>query len=166
VFFNRKPKQSPEEVVGRLRAQILELDPAQAGLSQSPDLPNVWAILMETGYPDAVASLVAVADGTVSLYFSNGGGVIGAGQHDAVLERLPTFFEAAETHLSDFKRATTTPMPNVGRVRFYLRTFNGTLTAEAAEEDLGYERHELSPVFHAGHYVISAVREASEANRE
>jgi hypothetical protein len=66
----------------------------------------------------------------------------------------------------NFKRATTTPMPNVGRVRFYLRTVNGTLTSEAAEEDLGYERHELSPVFHAAHYVISAAREVSEANRE
>jgi hypothetical protein len=119
VFFNRKPKESPEDVVARLRAQILELDPAEAGLSPSPELSDVWAILMETGNPDSVASLVAVADGTVSLYFSNGGGVIGAGQHDAVLERLTVFFEAAEAHLSDFKRASATPLPDAGRVRFY-----------------------------------------------
>jgi hypothetical protein len=55
-------------------------------------------------------------------------------------------------------------MPSVGRVRFFLRTFAGTLTAEADEEDLGEGRHPLSPLFHAGHEVITAVRESSEAN--
>jgi hypothetical protein len=39
----------------------------------------ILALLMETGYPEAVATLVAVADGTSSLYFSNGGGFIGVG---------------------------------------------------------------------------------------
>jgi len=29
---------------------------------------------METGYTQAVATLVGVVDGSVSLYFSNGGG--------------------------------------------------------------------------------------------
>ena len=33
---------------------------------------------------ESVASLVSIADGTTSLYFSNGGGIIGAGQHQKV----------------------------------------------------------------------------------
>jgi hypothetical protein len=48
-------------------------------------------------------------------------------------------------------------------VRFYVRTFTGTFVGEADEQDLGYNRHALSPVFHAGHAVITAVREASES---
>jgi len=41
-------------------------------------------------------------------------------------------------------------------------TFEGTLTGEACEEDLGGNRHVLSPVFQAGHVVITAIREASD----
>ncbi len=58
---------------------------------------------------------------------------------------------------------STHPLPAQGRVRFYVRTFGGLVTAEADEDDLGYERHELSPVFRAGHAVISEIREIDES---
>jgi hypothetical protein len=35
-------------------------------------------VLMELGLEQGVATMVAFADGTVSLYFSGGGGIIGA----------------------------------------------------------------------------------------
>ena len=70
-------------------------------------------------------------------------------------------FAEAEAQLGAFTPATNTPLPDPGRVRFYVRTFKGTLTAEAAEEDLGEMRHQLSELVHAGHAVISAVREVS-----
>jgi hypothetical protein len=57
-------------------------------------------------------------------------------------------------------------LPAVGRVRFYLITSGRVLTAEAAEEDLGYNRAALSPVFHQAHEVIAAVREHSPSWRE
>ena len=46
---------------------------------------RVLALLMETGYPEAIATLVGLGDGTTSMYFSNGGGTIGA----ASIRRLP-----------------------------------------------------------------------------
>ena len=116
---------------------------------------------METAYPEAVASLAVFAEGGTSLYFSSGGGVIGAGEHDSVRATHGPFFAEAEAKLGAFTKAKETPMPAEGRVRFYIRTYGGTLTAEAAEQDLGEMRHELSPLFHAGHAVIAAVREAS-----
>ncbi len=116
---------------------------------------------METGYPEAVATLAVFAEGSTSLYFSSGGGVIGAGEHESVRETHGPFFAEAEARLGAFTKATDTPLPTEGRVRFYVRTFRGTLTADALEEDLGEMRHELSDLFHAGHSVLSAVREAS-----
>lgn len=117
---------------------------------------------METGYPQGVATLVALADGTTSLYFSNGGGVIGAGEQARVRAAAAVLISAAEGRLAEFVLANETPLPDVGRVRLYVRTFGSTLTAEAAEQDLAYGRHALSPVFHAGHAVIATVREAGE----
>ena len=43
-----------------------------------PLRPDVWGVLMELGLEQGVATMVAFADGTVSLYFSGGGGIIGA----------------------------------------------------------------------------------------
>jgi hypothetical protein len=116
---------------------------------------------METGYPEAVATLVVLADGTTSLYFSNGGGVIGAGEHAAVRAAAQNLLSSAEEHLDGFMAVVETPLAHVGQVRFYIRTFNGTLSTEANEDDLGEGRHKLSRVFHAAHSVISAVREST-----
>lgn len=156
-----KKGSSPADVARELRDQALSVSATELQLQPSAEIPNVFGILMETGYPEAVASLVTFAEGTTSLYFSSGGGVIGAGEHDSVRVTLGPLFHAAELHLDAFEPAPSFPLPTPGRVRFYLRTFRGTLTADCDEQDLGEMRHPLSPVFHAGHAVISAVREAS-----
>ena len=49
-----------------LRQQVLSLDPAKIGLAPTSSNP-VWGVLMETGYPEAVATLVTIGDGTVRL---------------------------------------------------------------------------------------------------
>jgi hypothetical protein len=143
------------DIYADLRRQVLGLTP------QSVTAPamTVVAVLMETGYPEAVATLVAVSDGSVSLYFSNGGGVIGAGEHAPVRNVAAKFLAAAAAYVPQASLAQQFPLPSSGRVRFYLVTSQGTYTAEAAEDDLGYERHPFAPLFHQGHELITAVRE-------
>ena len=135
--------------------------PGDFGIMPGPGHERVWAVLMETGFPEGVASLITVADGTTSLYFSNGGGIIGAGQHSVVREPAERFIELADAHVGQLTIADDHPLPEIGRVRFYARTFANLRTAEAAERDLGEGRHPLSPLFFAGHAVITAVRKAS-----
>lgn len=57
----------------------------------------------------------------------------------------------------------TYPVPRPQHARFYVLSTAGTWTAEAAEQDLGHNRHRLSPLFHLAHDVITAVREHSRA---
>jgi len=162
VWFRRKPKPDPADNFRALREQALRVDAAALGLVASPTRAHVWGVLMETGYPEAVVTLVTLAEGTTSLYFSNGGGVIGAGEHASVRAAGDALLSAAEAHLAGFTPAEATPLPELGRVRFYVRTFGGTLGAEAEERALGERRHPLAPVFHAGHALIAAVRQATE----
>lgn len=157
----RKDKADPAEVSRGLREQVFSLPPTEINVVPGPGHTRVWCVLMETGYPAAVASLVTIADGTTSLYFSSGGGVVGAGNHVRVRSAAESFIAAIDKYAEAFAPATEHPLPAVGRVRFYARTFDGLLTAEAGEQDLGNHRHHLSPLFHLGHGVISAVREAS-----
>ena len=162
MWFRRKPKPDPADAVRAMREQALHVDAVALGLAPSPVRPHVWGVLMETGYPEAVATLVALADGTTSLYFSNGGGVIGAGDHASVRAAGDALLSTAEAHLAGFTPANATPLPELGRVRFYVRTFGATLGAEAEERALGEGRHPLAPMFHAGHALIAAVRQATE----
>ncbi len=145
-----------------MRERALRITAADLNLMPSEARPHVWGALMELRYPQAVATLAVFADGTASLCVSTGGSVIGDGAHPAMRETAEAFLYIADAHLAEFERADETPIPQQGRVRFYLRTFQTTLTAEADEQDLAQNRHMLSAVFHAGHAVITQMRVTSE----
>jgi len=145
-----------------LREKALAVTAADLGLEPGGARPNVWGVLMEMGYPQAVASLATFADGSVSLYISTGGGVIGAGEHKPVRDEAEKFLMVVQENLAEFLPTEQTPLPKEGRVRFYVRTHAGTLTAEADEKLLGNRLHKLSPVFLAGHAVITQMRLISE----
>ena|SRR5690349_15473798 len=124
----RKKKPNPSDVIRGLRQQALTVTSAELGLR--PDGPDdVWGVVMETGYAEAVATLVVLAEGTTSLYFSNGGGVIGAGEHAAVREAGKVLLSTASTHVRECAPARDTPVAQIGRVRLYLRTDGGLLGA-------------------------------------
>ena len=148
------PDYAPAEVYCGLRDQALRMAAAQG--------TGPVAALMETGYPGAVATLVAMADGTTSVYLSTGGGVIGAGTHPPVATAAAAFLKAAAEHVGHMEPATAYPLPLPNCTRFYVLTATGTFTAEAGDDDLGHNREPLSPVFHLAHAVISAVREHAE----
>jgi hypothetical protein len=152
------------EVYSGLRTQVLTIKPTDIGLTREGS-GAVWGLLMETGYPEVVATLVALADGTVSMYFSNGGGIIGVGQHDGPRKAAAELLVAAVGHKPECVAVDAYPLPKNGMVRFYLLTWDGVLAAEAVEEDLGDGRSRLSPLFHKAHELISAVRLAEEQTR-
>jgi hypothetical protein len=161
-MFGREPKSDPAEMSRKLRGQALSVGHDELGLAPTEARQHVWGVLMELGYPQAVATLVVLGEGTTSLYISTGGGIIGAGEHPPVRAAAEGLLAATEGHLAGFQPVAETPLPQTGRVRFYVRTFGGTLGAEADEQDLGHGRHMLSPVFHAGHAVITEMRLVSE----
>ena len=158
-----KRKSKPEsgyktaEAYDGLRSQVLALDPATVGITPS-EFDRVWGLLMETGYPEAVATLVALGDGTVSLYFSNGGGIIGFGGHDRPRQAFRVLLAFAPAFLDQTERVAEHPLPAQGRTCFSLLTFDGVFAAEAAEDDLGQNRHPLSPLFYKAQAVITQAR--------
>ncbi len=145
------------EVYSDLRKQVLSLTTDQLG----KNVP-VLAVLMETGYPEACATLIAVADGASSLYFSNGGGIIGAGEYKQVHDSSVALVTKAGNNISNLSLTKEFPLPKKGYTRFYVVTPSGIYTDEALEDDLGNERHALSPVFFQGHELISYIRAADE----
>ena len=145
----------PRDVYLGLRSQALNLTAASVGCS--PETP-VQALLMETGLSEAAATLVGVADGTTSLYYSTGGGLIGAGTRRDVAIATERWLQTCGELLDQLSPVADPPLPTEGTVQFVAVTPDGLLGAVAPAAELGERRHALSPLFFAGHDVISQIR--------
>jgi hypothetical protein len=118
----------------------------------------VWGVIMDWSMPPGFVTLVALGDGATSIYFSTGGGFIGAGEHQEVRKANATFLAAASRCVSQMSPTTTFPLPADGRIIFYLKSDNGVLTAAATEAELTGGNHPLSQLFAAAQDVITQVR--------
>ena len=143
-----------------LREMVLTLDPTKLGVTRESN--NIWGVLMETTYPKATVTLVTLADGTVSLYFSNGGGIIGLGQNEGPRKACFEFLSIAHNYLNQATPVNSFPLPTVGQTIFYFLTFDGAFMAQAKEVDFGNNRLPISPFFHKAHEVITQIRIVDE----
>jgi hypothetical protein len=153
------PARSPADTMRELRERLLRGSAAQFSIEPAG---AVWGVLMEMGHADAAVTPVALNDGTASLYFSWGGGVIGGGPHPSINASARRTVAMAACELSKLSPTAAFPLPAVGEVKFYVLTTGGVLTAAAREETLGAGEHPLSALFYAGHDVITALREVTE----
>lgn len=149
------------EAYADMRAHVLRLTAADLRMPARPHL--TIAAMMETAYPEAVATLVTIADGNASVYFSSGGGILGRGDHESVRAPARAFLDLAAASRAELLPTDSFPLPRATQVRFYLVTTDGVLTGEAAEDALGHMRHPLFPLFHTGHAVIAAMRQLGAA---
>ena len=153
---------SPTQISEELRAMVLNLNPSEIGLSKENFPHPIFAVVMETGFPEGSFTLSAIADGTTSLYFSNGGGIIGGGEHENVREATGYLLSGAQNYYKEGKKVTSYPLPEPGKVVFYFVSFDGVYSYSALEDDLGNERDKLSNLFFAAHNVITELRSIEE----
>ena len=156
-LFGKKNEYKPAEIYLDLRNQVLSLK-----LDNIPSLlgptSQIISVLTETGHEQGVVTLATVADGTTSLYFSNGGGMIGIGEHEEPRKVSLEFLALAEKFIPNAEPVTSFPLPTKGYTSFYFNTIKGVLAATAKENDLGNNRSPFSPLFHKSHEVITQAR--------
>jgi hypothetical protein len=140
----------------------LRLRALRAGTGVEFAATGTRGLLVEIGYSEAVLTLVALEDGSASLYFSNGGKVISAGQQDPKAVAARSLVSFAAHMLPHLTRTASYPLPLPAHTRFYFIAPDGIHTAEASEEDLANNRHTLSALFHTAHELMLEMREAAE----
>ncbi|MEZ5977183.1 MAG: hypothetical protein R3F34_03080 [Planctomycetota bacterium] len=150
----------PKDVYLQLRDAVLALTAEQVGIEPAP---RVLAALLEIGQPIGVATLVVVAEGTTSLYFSTGGGVLGGGSDAGVAEASRGFLAAIDDALDELPATGDQPVPPAGCVRFVAVLDDGTTRGSAVPGgDLENEGHPLLSVWFAGHRVLAGLQELDE----
>jgi hypothetical protein len=130
------------------------------------DFPaSPWAFILETGFPEGSFTLVTISDGTTSLYYSSGGGVIGAGEHINVSNASKQAVQLAADNVQLFEPLNEAlPPPTDGMVTMYIRSGQDLFYLTAEEDLLGEGEHPASNAFYAAHEVISQIRLLEEQN--
>jgi hypothetical protein len=156
----------PAQTYIQLRSRILSLNPAEVGLAPTSQAPHVWGVLMETGYKVGTATLFSLADGTTSLYYSTGGGMLGSAEYTPVAEASKALVAQAENYIQHMSSTDEFPLPVAGRVRFTIRTYSGTFSAEASEKSIASGHHLLWPLFTCAHETLTQLRLLAEKKRK
>jgi hypothetical protein len=154
-------RTAPAEVYADLRSIALTVDPAAIHRPEGEPWSGALVALMEIGLASGTATIVAVGDGSVSMYTSTGGGVLGAGEHAAVRAAGNRFRAVAAEARGRLQATTEFPGPAIGEVRFQLRTEDGGFTGAAPEAALAAGRHPLSELYAAGQDLVTEIRLAS-----
>lgn len=155
-------------IYNELRSRVFASTPEEIGISCFTPNHKIWCVVMEVGLRGNSFSLIAMIDGNASIYFSNGGGIIGGIGHEQVRLRANEFNHSADTSFGYFQRhdSKTYFLPKTGEVIFYVITKNGVFSAKASEADLDKNRHALSSVFMAANTVITELRLIEERARK
>jgi hypothetical protein len=150
---------TPLDASRSLRDQLLRSTSLQLGITP---VRGVWGVLMERGYAKGVATVVALADGTASMYLSTGGAAVGGKAYPPAHAAAIKLCELAADSLNETIPAHAFPSPAKGRVRFYVLADAGVRTAEGdvmQAKDAG--RDPLSPLLAAGEAVLDGLKEAT-----
>lgn len=124
----------------------------------------IWGVAMEIAYEEGSMTLLSLVDGTASLYFSNGGGVFGAGQHGHIAGLSSAIASGSGIFFSDYAEETQDfPVPETDHAHFYFFSDAKIMRTDGfSEDDLGEDNLPLSPLFHAMHMLIATIQEVDE----
>jgi hypothetical protein len=131
-------------------------------VSPRAEHPDVGGVVVDVPSGEDCATVVALADGTTSLYYSSGGGIIGAGDHASVAAAALALLAVVSQHLDGFEDVHDAALPPPSHVRFHVLTPSGRRSADVPEPAFwGEQDDELEPVIAAVQDVIAAVRRAA-----
>src|SRR5215468_2963844 len=112
-----------------------------------------------TAVTSGVATVVAVSDGSASIYYSSGGGSIGGGYaRPAIRDAALHAVSIASKFLDAMLPTDNFPLPESEGVIFYVVTERGVLMAKASVELLSTNHHPLSELGNSMQSIITEYR--------
>lgn len=123
--------------------------------------PDIRCAVMDVAVGNGVATLMTVSDGTVSLYLSAGGGILGGGAH-ANVSQAAERFRGVMGDGATLRPVTEWPLPTDGHAVFYVVTATETRASAAfSPEELAQPDHAMHDAWMAAQGTLTALRIAS-----
>lgn len=152
------PKPSPETVYQGLRNMVLCGTRERFGLGPTSSPNEPWGVVMDWGVTSGTATVMALSDGSASIYLSSGGGYLGGQKQEPVKNAALHAVEVAREYPSQMKKTTDYNLPATEEVIFYLLTDSGVLTASGKETELRSLEHPLAKLGNAMQNVVTQYR--------
>jgi hypothetical protein len=143
------------DIYRSLRGRLFLTDPKTMGVSPDGE-DRFWGIVVDIGAENGVVTLAVLRDGSISLYFSNGGYLIGLGQHDELHDKAEAVLTLAEQFTLEGPDADRDSLPSDGETRFNFLGINGARAVELEDGELEDPMHPLSPLYTAVHDLLAA----------
>lgn len=144
-----------------LRNMVFTLNPQYFGLKiTDPKQPLCTVMEWEASYE--TTTLVSFIDGTSSLYFSKGGGIIGDKTHQSLIGASWTFLEESKPFLKLMSKDDEQALPGNDHVCFYINTIDGIYKYSGKEADMVSGKDPFSKLYTSGQNVIAELRKISK----
>jgi hypothetical protein len=142
-----------------MRNLALTVSAAKTG-KPFPAKPNEpLAVLMDIPTSTRTATIVAYADGTASIYTSNGGGYMGGSQkYPAIREAAVKMLAAGRQAQAKMQITRQFPLPDQREIAFYVVTESGVYTARVPQDEFRKSTHPLAELYAASQEVITQYR--------
>ncbi|PYM92772.1 MAG: hypothetical protein DME04_14480 [Candidatus Rokuibacteriota bacterium] len=146
-----------------LRFAFLSSPASSLGFEPTKEYPRVFGVAMDWPIGEHTATIVTARDGSASLYTTATFGIIGASAaHDSVRAAALRFVKAAESHHDEAAPTNDYAYPSKGKVRFYLRTFDGARVIESESASVYSNSGRYAQLFRAGQAVVTELRKVAE----
>jgi hypothetical protein len=162
VSAAEEPKKPADDAGRDLRNMFLTMSAETAGIQHSRDFPRVWGVAMDWPIGQHIATLVALADGSASVYTTGTFGIIGGIGHENVRTAAKTLVKRAERYYDASTPTTDLSYPSLDHVRFYFRTFEGVRVIDVTLVSVTDERGRYSDLFDLAQDAIGQLRMAGE----
>jgi hypothetical protein len=137
-----------------LREKILRAKAEDLNI-QLDSSSRVWCVVTDIAMQTGSVCLVAMIDGSASMYFSSGGSIVGSVGQQNVRDAATAYTRMCYKSLPEMKITREFPLPGAGVVSFSLLTNNGIYTSSAKKEELVSGQNILSPMFFAANDLIT-----------
>lgn len=145
------------------RTRLFDLKAEDIGIAAPPDSPDVWGVAIDYPTAQTVATLVTLADGTVSLLLSEGPAFMGAGQHREVARAAEILLSDAQSLYSSLKPTADFSLPSNDRAHIYLLTRTGVLGEDVSDDESSPTQHRLAEMRLQGDAVIASIRTSCQS---
>lgn len=154
---------SAGNVYAGLRNLVLEGNRANFGLGPGASPTQPFAVVTDFGSAGGATTIVAIADGSASVYLGNGEGFIGGGQaHDSIRNAALKAIDLATAAQSLMHPTTQYPLATPGQVTFYAVTDTGVFAASASQDDLAGNRNPFSALAATAQSILTEYRRQPE----
>jgi hypothetical protein len=148
----------PASVGAGLRDQVLTTPPAKLGFVADSEFPDLYGVLVDWPIGDVVVSILALRDGSASLYTTSTFGIIGGGGHASVRAAAQNCVCVAADCLAHSQPVADFPLPANDDVHFYLLSYAGVRRCVGDLAALSSGVDPTAPLFDAAQEVLTQLR--------